>query len=45
MKVLKGFYCIESKVSYKEGQEYKGKRKDIDHLLDVPAKEGKSNKK
>ena len=44
MKVLKGFYCIETKKVYKVGQDYKGNRKDINHLLDVP-KEVKSNKK
>ena len=44
MKVLKEFYCVKTKVSYKAGQEYKGSRKDVNHLLDVP-KEVKSNKK
>jgi hypothetical protein len=46
MKVLKEFYCIETKEVYKEGQEYKGNRKDINHLLDVPneVKAPKKNK-
>ena len=33
MKVLKDFYCIQEKKSYKEGDEYTGKRKDLGALL------------
>ena len=29
MKVLKEFYCIQSKKSYKVVDEYKGNRKDL----------------
>jgi len=32
-KVLKDFYCIKEKKSYKKGEQYTGKRTDIDHLL------------
>ena len=45
MKVLKGFYCVKSKVSYKKGDEYKGSRKDIDSFLDIPAEPIKVKKK
>ena len=45
MKVLKGFYCVKSKVSYKKGDEYKGSRKDIDSYLDIPAERIKEKKK
>jgi hypothetical protein len=46
MKVLKEFYCVKTKVSYKKGEEYKGNRKDIDSYLDIPAQpiKKKSNK-
>ena len=33
MKVKKDFYCIKTKKAYKKGDEYKGKRKDLDHVL------------
>lgn len=29
MKVAKPFFCTKSKKSYKAGDDYKGKRKDI----------------
>ena len=45
MKVLKGFYCVKSKVSYKKGDEYKGGRKDIDYFLDIPTEPIKAKKK
>ena len=32
-KVKKSFFCIKTKVSYKKGDEYKGKRRDISHLF------------
>lgn len=41
MKVIKPFYCIQSKVSYKVGDEYKGTRKDIGHLLEAKKKANK----
>jgi len=28
-----GFYCAKSKKSYKKGDEYKGKRKDLGQVL------------
>lgn len=41
MKVKKQFYCILEKKTYKEGEEYKGKRKDIDDYLDKKTKKEK----
>lgn len=41
MKVIKRFYCIETKKSYNIGDEYDGDRKDIAHLLEP----NKRNKK
>jgi len=38
MKVSKGFYCSQEKKSYKEGDEYKGKRKDLGDYLEAPKK-------
>ena len=29
MKVKKGFFCIQEKKTYKEGDTYTGKRKDL----------------
>lgn len=34
MKVLKSFYCIQEKKTYKKGDNYTGKRKDLGHLLE-----------
>ena len=34
MKVSKEFYCLEEKKSYKKGDTYKGKRKDLSHLME-----------
>ncbi len=41
MKVKKEFYCIQEKKSYKEGDTYTGKRKDLGAFLET----GKKNKK
>ncbi len=38
MKVIKEFYCIKEKKSYKVGDEYTGKRTDLGHLLEKPKK-------
>ena len=41
MKVIKSFYCIQEKKSYKEGDNYTGKRKDLSHVLEAPKKQTK----
>ena len=44
MKVVKTFFCIQTKKKYFPGDEYKGKRKDLGHLLESvkpPKKEKK----
>ena len=33
-KVKTPFHCIETGKTYKKGQEYKGKRKDIAHVME-----------
>ena len=33
-KVKIPFYCTKTKKSYKKGQEYKGDRKDIAHVME-----------
>lgn len=38
MKVAKDFFCIKEKKAYKIGDEYKGKRTDINHILDIDIK-------
>jgi len=35
MIVKQQFYCTQEKKTYKVGDLYKGKRKDIDHLFQV----------
>ena len=45
MKVSKNFFCTQTKVSYKVGDEYKGKRKDLGHVLEAPKKKAASNNK
>ena len=40
MKVIKAFFCIESKVNYYIGGEYKGSRTDLSDFLE-PKKENK----
>lgn len=42
-KVIKDFFCVEEKKEYKAGDEYKGKRTDIPHLLE-PKKKTKTLK-
>ena len=32
--VAKDFFCIKTKVTYKKGDEYKGDRTDLDHLME-----------
>ena len=44
-KVIKDFFCIQSKVSYKKGDIYKGKRTDLDHVLEPVKKEKKETAK
>ena len=34
MKVIKQFYCIKDKITYKVGDEYKGKRTDLKDYLE-----------
>jgi hypothetical protein len=41
MKVIKDFFCIQTKTTYKVGDEYNGKRKDLKGFLEVK----KQNKK
>jgi len=36
MKVLKDFFCIQEKVTYKKGDDYKGKRTDLKGYLNQP---------
>lgn len=43
-KVIKDFFCIETKVAYKVGDEYKGTRTDLDHVLEAEKKEEKELK-
>jgi len=38
------FFDIKEKKTYKEGDEYKGKRKDLDHLFKKSPKITKSTK-
>ena len=45
MKVLKGFYCIQEKKNYKEGDEYTGKRKDLGSFLEKKTKQEPKTKK
>lgn len=40
-KVAKDFYCIKTKKTYKKGDTYKGKRKDLDHVLEPSKKQNK----
>ncbi len=41
MKVIKPFYCVQSKLSYKVGDEYKGTRKDLGDYLEAKKKANK----
>ena len=43
-KVKQDFLCIQTKVSYKAGDEYTGTRTDLDHVLEVEEKEQKTVK-
>jgi hypothetical protein len=45
MKVIKGFYCTKEKRTYKVGNEYKGKRKDIKEYLEAQKKKAISKTK
>jgi hypothetical protein len=45
MKVVKDFFCIIERKTYKVGDEYKGKRKDLGHVLEAPKKKAASNNK
>ncbi|MCP5006092.1 MAG: hypothetical protein GY941_19455 [Planctomycetes bacterium] len=38
MKVTKGFFCIQEKKTYKEGDNYTGKRKDLKDNVAYPKK-------
>jgi hypothetical protein len=40
-KVKINFFCIQEKKAYKKGDEYKGKRTDLGHLLEVPKSKAK----
>ena len=44
MKVIKGFYCTQEKKTYRVGNEYKGKRKDIKEYLEQTKHKAKSKK-
>ncbi len=44
-KVKIDFFCIKTKVNYKAGDDYKGKRTDIDHVLEPEKKENKQHPK
>lgn len=44
MKVIKDFFCIEEKKSYKEGGDYNGKRKDLKGYINYPKARTKSKK-
>lgn len=44
-KVKQDFFCIQTKVSYKAGDEYTGTRTDLDHVLEVEKKEAKTEVK
>jgi len=37
-KVKKQFFCIKEKKTYYVGDEYKGKRKDLSHVLEMEDK-------
>jgi len=41
MKVKENFFCIQTKTSYKKGDEYKGKRKDLGSVLVADKKKKK----
>ena len=43
-KVKSDFFCIKTKVSYKEGDVYNGDRTDLDHVLEPVKKEKKERK-
>lgn len=45
MKIKKDFFCIQTKIAYKKGDEYKGKRKDLGHVLEAPKKKAASDNK
>ena len=38
-KVISDFFCAQTKVSYKRGDEYKGSRTDLGHVLEAEEKE------
>jgi hypothetical protein len=37
-KVIKDFYCTQEKKTYKKGDEYTGKRTDLQHVLEAQKK-------
>tara|TARA_R110000824_G_scaffold326366_3_gene513292 strand:+ start:271 stop:444 length:174 start_codon:yes stop_codon:yes gene_type:complete len=43
-KVKQDFFCIQTKVSYKAGDEYTGTRTDLGHVLEIEEKEQKTVK-
>lgn len=43
-KVKIAFYCIKTKKSYKKGQEYKGGRTDLKHLMEGFKEDKKEDK-
>ena len=44
-RVIKAFFCIQEKKSYKVGDVYTGKRKDLSHLLEDKKRKLKLEKK
>jgi len=44
MKVIKQFYCIQERKTYRVGNEYRGKRKDIKEYLEQKKKVVKKRK-
>lgn len=45
MKVKKAFFCTQERKSYKVGDEYKGKRKDLSSFFELEDKNGAPKKK
>lgn len=44
MKVIKDFFCSQEKKSYKEGNDYNGKRKDLKGYINYPKARTKKGK-
>lgn len=44
-KVKIDFFCIQEKKAYKAGEDYTGKRTDLDHVLEPETKQHPKTKK